>query len=388
MAEINFACCHCGQTIVADAAAAGLRAECPSCRQLLTIPGASFSQEEDDGEHWGTGEKEEEWTLGVGGPEWSFLHQQWELMVQQCERLSAQGLRTLAELKFFRADRERMRLRARTLKKEVERVQTELKAKEAMLEGLWTQVGTLEGDLEIARLQSLAALDQLEIKEKLLAGAQARRMESERHREALCEDGQEVARQATELQREIGGLQGLQEQLSDKENQLSAGRLALEAAEAGRRALAEECRGLKVRLEQSEQLPSQEIPATELAAQGERLARIQATIRDRQQEALKWQEEERKARAALERVENRLGVARQELAGTEAAVDHRNEKEAQPDAEHLRGIVQRQNGEIQWMRRELRRHRRARIALRLAYVLFASGLLGLLWGALEMIGRK
>jgi hypothetical protein len=67
------------------------------------------------------------------------------------------------------------------------------------------------------------------------------------------------------------------------------------------------------------------------------------------------------------------------LREAEAASDERTRE----DNAVLRGIINRQNVELEIQHHDLMRLRRARFALRLVYALFVLGLLGLVWFAVQ-----
>ncbi|MDB6173031.1 MAG: hypothetical protein JWL59_2342 [Chthoniobacteraceae bacterium] len=91
MGEIRFSCERCGQQIVADASAAGLNAECPSCHLALIIPEPDFDEESEgavvsQSEHADT-------QLAL-----AYVCEQLEAAKEQCAHLSANTARIQAEL--------------------------------------------------------------------------------------------------------------------------------------------------------------------------------------------------------------------------------------------------------------------------------------------------
>ncbi len=99
MGEIRFSCERCGQQIVADASAAGLNAECPSCHMALVIP---ETDSEEDSEMEGAMVSQSEHTdtqLAL-----AYVCEQLEAAREQCEHLSANTIRVQAELRSLLAE--------------------------------------------------------------------------------------------------------------------------------------------------------------------------------------------------------------------------------------------------------------------------------------------
>ncbi|MES2570699.1 MAG: hypothetical protein V4710_11680 [Verrucomicrobiota bacterium] len=100
MGEIRFSCERCGQNIVADAAAAGLNAECPSCHLPLIIPELDPDAEEDS-----VFSPSPDPLLADAQLALAYMREQLEATRDQCERLAAHECRIHAQLRCAYSER-------------------------------------------------------------------------------------------------------------------------------------------------------------------------------------------------------------------------------------------------------------------------------------------
>ena len=368
IADITFKCSHCGQRIKVEAAAAGLEAECPTCQGTVTIPTADPPTERSPRNR--PTERRRELPTD---PE--TLREQLAATQSECERLHANATHAQAEIKSFQ--NERLSLRAEIVS---------LKQRSAMFE---KQLADHELESDVQRQRLTATATQLEANEKELVELRAAEATGATTRNEL-----EHALAAARSQHAAA-----KGNLTKKSKALTAANAALKEAEENIGKLQTRCESSSVELaEMKQQFASMREEAEALrgllgaSETGRELAAARAELAAHQNDIQRWQQ-----RVALLEADLR-GVAAQSQRFLEEAesLRHRlqdalreaeaaSDEKTRADNAVLRGIINRQNVELEIQHHDLIRLRRARFALRLVYALFGLGLLGLVWFAVQFV---
>lgn len=137
IAEIKFACSHCGQKIAVGADAAGVGIDCPTCQNPVTIPRGIIAAEPRRTE---------------GG-----LREKLTASQAECERLRATATHAQAELKSFHTERLTLRNEAAALKQRAAAAEAQLGAMQ-LLQQRFAATETQLASMEQARAETQAAL--------------------------------------------------------------------------------------------------------------------------------------------------------------------------------------------------------------------------------------
>lgn len=387
IADINFTCSHCGQKIAVGAEAAGQQADCPSCQNTLTIP-APQPRNGRNARTRATNRKREPAKDGfdiqprnsgsrdrASETDPVALREQLAAAQSECERLRANATHAQAEIKSFQNER-------RTLRAEI----ANLKQHSASLE---MQVADLELESGVQGQRLAATATQLETKEAELAEARAAAMTSA----TACN---ELEHKLAEVHSHLAVTLA---DLKESSDALAATQTALEGAEANAAELEKLRAALDADLiEAKQQLASASDEVKSLrrlvseSETGRELVAARAKLAVHETESQCWEKRVALLEADLQ------GVAAQRLRSVEEIdglrlqlqdalqkAEAASDEKIHQDNAVLRGIVSRQNVELELQHHELKRLKRARFALRLVYALFALGLAGLAWFAVQFV---
>ncbi len=346
-AEINFDCSGCGQHLCADAAAAGQATTCPACHATVTVP-----QEDVLGRIAAI-------TNLAGG--WS--EPEYE-SPRAAEAQESEGAALREQLI------DAMRVRSR-MERELAAARVENEALQAQLRRAWEE-----------RDQQTASAER----------AKSERHELDKERADLLSERDELRQRISSQQEDLGAREQAVHHLQEK----------LKAAEAERVTLSQELIPLRKEAEQLRSRASlvepleKEVASLRKDIASSRDANEFHTIRLRAEMAEKTQKEQlcelENLRAEKDRLEKSAEELRKELAESNerCAAEARKLEEladgkVQRDNAVLRAVLGRQKAELENCYRDLKRYRRAQLGVRLAYALFALGLLGVAAFALQML---
>jgi chromosome segregation ATPase len=377
IADIRFACTQCGQFMRADPAAAGLTADCPHCGRPLVIPG-----EQDPALR-----SEADSAVADDATELEKTRQQLAVSMAECERLTAAVTHAQAEIKSFQADRRTMKSELAQTRHRLGVAETELaQYVESLTEAqtharqLGAECESLQNDLALVQARAAATDTQLTSREAELrdltdrlkaahttfAVAQAE-INALQDESAILRRDLDVAHSALESEHR------LQKRIEETEAELLKAGQQLEASEA-------KCAGLQLRCEtltgETTQLRN-DLKETEA---GREMVRLRATVGDLEAERHQLRlanaslaedfAQSEKNRTALDDLVRSLG---KRLEGAEKRAEASSHERLKQDNMALRGIITRQNGELERRHVELHRLKRMRVAVRLVYALIILG---------------
>jgi chromosome segregation ATPase/DNA-directed RNA polymerase subunit RPC12/RpoP len=416
-ADIKFACSQCGQRIVVEKSAAGLRASCPICSGPVIVPHSSSIHERRarvGGEERtvgsgaftdpGTEETREELFSSVvdhGQTERQLDEARMEIerlrvlfkkAVDECERITANATHAQAEAKSFQSDRQQLkadlsqtRQRAHAAESQVaelaagiaiaqhenaalrERIDNDLALSRERLEATETQLAVRERELAAAQAENFEVVQSLADAQSELVAARADRAvlrsELETVQQSLRE-GAEIRERLTSAQQD---LQSRFDEAIAEGRRLSEERDRLrDQAETLRHDLVETDSGREL-LELRNQL-------RDLT---DEQARVAAALAEKTAEAQSLTTSEQVLRRELQGTRQRCEDAEQRAAAS-------SETQMQKDNDILRGILARQNATLSAYHQEVRGLRRGRYSVRFTYGLFALGLLALVFFAMSV----
>lgn len=402
--EIKFECGTCRQRMLVDSGAAGMAVSCPSCDAPLVVPRESAPGDGgarmDRTDRAGTGL--EDWLdiaddadagelrqgLADASTENSRLHALLGDARAEIERINASATHAQAEIKSFHNER-------LSLKSELSQLRQKLAAADARIEA---ETDTLRQEIAARVSEAGQSAGQLAAAQAGIEALHAREREWEVETGELHRQLEDVQSGRTAALREI---EALRRKVSGIEGDLAEAcmKLAEDSEVHSRLAQTEgELKEAKGRLESAEaRAAGLEANVSELAGQVEGLrkslgkgeaGRKLLGLQDAQTELLKEREilagQIRQLTADLQTGEKKLAHAvsgtkslRRQLDEARREADANTEVRLKVDNEVLRGIVARQNSELEARHVELVRLKRARFFLRLVYALFGLGLVAL-----------
>jgi len=389
IADIRFACTGCGQYMRADAAAAGLVADCPHCGRALVVPRADNARVAEGAAPEQTHPRSE----------LERLHQQLAVSISECERLTAAVTHAQAEIKSFQSDR-------RAMKAELTQARQRLSNAEA-------QIGEQRQTLETAESCAAEFSSRCENLQIDLGVAQARANALAAQLGAHDQEAGTLRQQLAERDAALTAAQAEISALQEEHALLRSGLDALIAAGAERETLANRLAHTEAELLKTrEQREAAQSARVALQQQCDALAKDAATLRADLIETASGRElvHLREHVAALEDERHQLRLTNVELAedfdrmkteSTGAADLVRTLRDRLRDAEKraetlsderlkqdnlaLRGIIARQNGELERQHVELHRLKRARLVLHILYALIVLGIIGLGYAAMQIV---
>jgi chromosome segregation ATPase len=444
--DIKFHCDHCGQRIVVDSEAAGLATECPSCRTNITIPKVAAMH---DREYRKAPRKRENVPMGLGetrgsapttfdDPEIAGLRQELLEASTQITRLEGE----IAELKTAanssshaaeqaRAQTEKLQGERRKLRDDLVKLKANLSDKEGELtaviaardvaEGraaaLTIELNKAEGALSVsegeatrlrAEVDSLAAeredtLPRLENAERELETTTRALREREVELEELRKTLTETQAARTLALRDVQALESLlaetdaerntvkamvaqlEAKLKDTTAELATTSKRLEEVEATAKALTISGAELEKERDALRRTLSEDTTGKDLVD-----VREQLRVVEQERESLTGRVEQLSSELEKGTSENRnlneqLKSLVRELDEARRRAEAASEIRLRQDNEVLRGIIARQNSELEQKHVQLVKLKRARMALRLAYAAFGMGLLGVAVWAMKTV---
>lgn len=365
--DIKFECSQCGQHIVVEKSAAGLKADCPVCKTPVTVPPADSIAEPAKGEVPALQPKPETSTpvdhahpapgstsgldseLVEARAEIARQHSLFKKAVDECERLNANATHIQAELKSFQADRQQLKADLAQARHAATTAETRVSELVDAFSALQQEHGAYryqaEIDLNALHERVSGAEAHLAARETELQENKAVHTDALRSLARTRAEFTKVNTEAVALRSEVEALRGdfeaTTQELASTSQQLHEVRAHLEA-------LTEEHQQATV--ERDDWRKQAEGYRNDLSAldTGRDLLDLRAQHADLQ-----------KKHHALE-----IQLAEQV-------------EKSKKENDVLRGIVERQNATLDSHHHELRRLRRARFGMRLVYGLFSVGMLAL-----------
>ena len=401
-AEIKFECPQCGQSIAVDASGAGVSTNCPTCDYPLVVPSLSslhdrqygadappsasrtvFAEEdagvsadevqelrEELAEALRRGD-EFEHALAAARKETARLQQQLQTAVEDGERLAARA----AQAQGFHADLQTAHGELAQSQQRAAAVGAQLAAARTVISDLGGRLAAVEENRTQWEQAFAQTAEQANANETQMAG-----------REAELRGALAKARGATEA---LGGERtALRGQLESVQNEaraaaaaaaekLTAAQAAYDDAEAGRQGLAGRCQALRKESETLRHDLSEIHTGRELLALRDRFLTLDTEHQRATAALARSTAEVQTLTAATDTLRAELTEARTLGAEAERRAEAASESALVRDNAVLRGIIERQNsvGEERYV--ELRRLRRARLALRILYAFVGLALVGL-----------
>ena len=400
IAEIKFDCAHCGQRIAVEPAAAGLSADCPNCGHDVTIPQSistsprrsrvrhtenfdratpppRSSSRDNERIREGSDRVQLEHSLQSASAELAVVREQLEATLGECERLSAAATAAHAELKTFQAERAALRQDLSYAKQRTAFLESQLAARESERDGTLI-------DLTVAQQRAAAAETQLAVKEEELEQLLTALEEANALQEAATADLEMLHDESALLRTEVDRARQtlvrvpeLEAQLRASEEQLRGVAGKLGAAETKNRRLTRRCAKLKKEAAQLEKDLSETSSGRELLDLRSKLTTTETERHQLAVEVRQLNAECARAGSMRSELEQLLRETRLQLGEVERRAEATCDSRLGLDNELLRGIISRQNAELERRLAELNRFRRAGLALKIIYGLFALGLVGL-----------
>lgn len=407
-AEIKFVCHQCGQPIVTDAAAAGLNAECPTCLGAIVIPAAIHHRDygsalrrrrdplleqgnqrpsveadllREELVEAGERQAELESALAAAQAKLAKVSEQLEAATAEGEQLHSTYQ---AERNTFEAELAQARRRLAAADDQLASGERERAAMEALARKIEADRANLENDLSIAKQRADAAATQLAVKERELAALRSEMEQAlsdysfaQAEAENLQRAGDILGRDLESAHARLTVAGETAERLAKSEAELAEARRQLHSAEEGCKSLAICCEELKketvsLRRDLTETKKGREIfqlraKVTEMESECERLL---SAVRRGEEELRKSEAKRTESEQTIKGLHQRLEVAEKRAEETSAA-------RVKADNDVLRGIVTRQNSELESWHAEVARYKQAKVGLRLAYVLFSATVVAL-----------
>jgi chromosome segregation ATPase len=384
--EIKFTCSHCEQKMVVDASATGMTVACPGCGSELVVPAADavntpVSHPVRPRSQAIPERQEAPQSIGVietpGSAAAPDSRQELIAATVQNSRLEGQIAEMRQQIKKLRSDLSRVTAerdeaigQTQLMAPELEVARDNLLAYSQTVDALQQQVREAEADVEYARRQ-LA-----DTQEERTVGL--REIQALQQRNATQDD--ELASIWAELTTASGKIQTLEGELATVRENLTSAEQGSEALRGEIADLVKERDSLRRSVSESglgQELVSvrAQLAAAEMEAKGLSLHARQLTS------DVEAAERVRKERDDLIRtLKTELDTARR-TATASSDVKLRNDNEV------LRGIIERQNAELEQRHVQLVRLKRARLGVQFAYAAFALALVGIAIWAVKMIPK-
>ena len=362
--EIKFECSQCGQSISVDISGAGLSANCPTCEHPLVVPSPGSLHDREYGQcapHPTDRAAFADEDAGLSADEVGELREE-----------LAEALRRAEELEQALA----------AARKESARLEQRAAAAEAQLADARTMISDL-GARFTAADENRAQWEQAFAQTAEQANATERQMAAREAelRAALAEargETEALAAEGTAVRGQLGSAEAeARAAAAAAAEKLAAAQAAFEDAEAGRQGLAERCQALRKESETLRHDLSEIHTGRELLALRDRFHALDAEHQSASAALARSTAEVRTLTASTDTLRSELTEARTLGAEAERRAEAASESALVRDNTVLRGIIERQNsvGEERYV--ELRRLRRARLALRILYAFVGLALVGL-----------
>jgi predicted nucleic acid-binding Zn-ribbon protein/DNA-directed RNA polymerase subunit RPC12/RpoP len=392
IAEIKFDCGKCGQRICVEQAAAGLASDCPTCGHTLTIPELhALNEREYDGplssssrsigeiNRYSTGRHgDPEAELATAQEELAFLRDLLHERSEECSRLTASATHAQAEIKSFQAER-------RALKHEL----AAQKQRVAVLEAHGAELAT---DLEVQQQRASALEAHLTGKEQGAAELQARL-------DALIQEQDHTLRELESLQAEstllrtsldnsaaeLEPLRAAALRLTSTESELQQTRQQLRETETARQSFSAKCETLNKEAKKLRKHLSATATGKELLSLRARLETTNDEHQRLTKESQQVADDLKKSESAKSELQSQLQALSLQLADAEGKIAASAESQVQKENDVLRGIVERQNAELEARFVEIHRYKRARFIMRSIYAACALVAIALVITAVKVL---
>lgn len=255
-----------------------------------------------------------------------------------------------------RAEGEQLRIERDALRENVSRLTGDLHTSQTAASALDAQLRALDTEFEAAK--------------ELLNEAQMERTVALREIQALTEGRAELLLQIEEAQARLAGLAKTEDRLQTAEHALAQGH---ESATALKHDLA----SATAEISELRRMLSEGRAGSELVEARDHLQAASAEREKLVVEASELRSSVLEREAAVRLSEERVSSLRQQLEQALRAADANSEVRLRRDNDVLRGIVARQNGDLQQKHAQLSRLMRARLALKIIYSVFALGLIAI-----------
>lgn len=423
--DIKFNCAHCGQRMVVEDSAAGLSTECPSCSASIVIPRRASRHDAAHSNGNGSPQRTQRLNPGVDAdPDFATLRQELTDASVQITRLEGE----VVEVETLKREKRKLRDELVRLKKELStndetlrEAQAACAEAEARATTLADDLNRVEGEFSIEQEQTIRLRGEVDAYATERADVLPRLESAERAVEAL---GQVLREREAELRdtnatlastqaartEALREIQQLNEQLTTRGTELADARAVAARTETERRATAEELAATKKRLEDSQKNGksltkqvkelkrerdvlskslSQDTAGRDLVAAREELG-VTTKERDRLSTTVERLSAEIESAQARQRTsEEDLRTALRELDEARRRAEAASETRLRRDNDVLRGIIARQNSELEQQHKQLFRLKRAQFGVRLAYAAFGIGLVLIaLWAMRVVPGLK
>lgn len=384
--EIKFTCSHCEQKMVAESSAIGLTISCPGCGSQLIVPNkdvtvtprqaavAPRSQGVSTDRPVPRAATVAENAAGVAtaDPQQDFI-----AASVQNSRLEGQITELRQQIKKLRSDvsrvtgeRDEAMAQTQQMAPELEVARENLQAYEESFDALQQQVRQAEADVAEARQH--------------LADTQAERTVGQRENQSLQQRVAAQDEELTSLWAELTAATAKAESLGTELEKVSVN---LTTAESGIESLQAEMADLvkerdSLRRSVSESGLGQELVSIreQYAASEKECKRLSLHSRQLTSD-IDAAEKGRKERDEL------IRTLKTELDRARRAAEASSEVKMNNDNEVLRGIIARQNAELEQRHTQLVRLKRARLGVQFAYAAFAIALVGIIFWAVKMVPK-
>ena len=358
-AEIRFECAQCGQSIAVDISGAGVSTHCPTCEYPLTVPSLQALHDRAYGE-----------SAALAGRTAFHEDEAGEMPALRDELAEAQRRAEEAEEALADARKESARHAQRTTAAEAQ-----LDEARAVIAELHTRLATAE-ETRAQWEQALAATSEKAHATETQMTARETELRTALAQSRSAAEAHAAERTALQAQLETTAAEARSAAAAAAEK-FTAAQAAFDSAEAGRQSLAERCQALRTEAETLRH-DLAEIPAgRELLALRDRFSTLDTEHQRTAAALTRGTAEAQALTAAAEALRTELTATRTRAAEAEHRAEAASESALKKDNEVLRGIIQRQNSVGEEHHLELRRLRRARLALRILYAALALALLGL-----------
>ena len=418
LADIKFECTECGQPIAVDSTAAGRSASCPSCLNQFVVPtvgglndrnygaaprgarlgglgaGPGFWQETaiDDGDPTQNGGTDRDslasprqCVVNPGAQEIELLREQLESGRDECERLHAAATHLQAELKSFHAERltlknelAQLRHRLAATDSEIASRDEALAAAEQIAAEARCECANLQNDLLISKQRLTATQTQLEARERQAVHLQEQLATSRQSEHAALHEVESLHAESALLRAaldsaraELATAAEQQARTHELETTLHEREQKLVVSEGEVRKLKATCDKLRADASSLHRDLKETKSGRSLIDLRSQLATAEEQRRQLTVELRQVAEESARRERSHSELESLLRATRRQLEQAFQAAEASSDSRMRHDNEILRGIISRQNAELESRNVQIIRFKRARFGLRVLYTVFA-----------------
>jgi chromosome segregation ATPase len=396
--DIKFACSSCGQRMLVDAEAAGMAVDCPHCAASMTIPklGALHDRQYPNSPT----RKRDSLLSGVGpsAPRESapakddFIDPELTTLRQELLEASVQATRLESELADARTEADKLRHEFKTATKDQRDRTKKATETQRALDTLRAEKEAMAARLANVEAERDQAAANLRVRELELNDERAQHVITQGDRTTTARELEALKATAAQLETNLvtaragvaAGEKAAQKlavterELSDTRNRFARTEADLNARQIDLAKANDEVASLRRSL--AENTVGKELIATreELAATGKERDNFAAQARQLTSDLAKTE-------AARAERDDQIKSLRSELDEARRRAEAAGEVRLRQDNEVLRGIIARQNSELEQKHVHLARLKRARFGVRLAYAGFAIALVGIAAWAIKVV---